>query len=84
MYSFFYYTPVVNYGCEVDYAATIDYHISVYDGMWEDDSAWLDSCGWRDIGCWMNQRGELSTILFYPIYPLHPKSIVAESRDERG
>lgn len=82
MYSFFYYTPVVNYGTEVDNAATVDYHIGVDDGVWKDDSAWFDGRGWRNVGCWVYKRDELSTTLLDPVYPLHPECVVAKGGDE--
>lgn len=84
MYSFFQYTPVVNYGAEVDNTALSNHNICVDDGAWKKDGAWIDGGSWRDIGCGVNKCGELSTSLLYPVYPLHPESIVAEDRDERG
>ena len=84
MYSFFQYTPVVNYCSEIDNAATVDYHIRVDDGVWEDDSAWFDGRGWRNVGCWVYKRDELSTTLLDPVYPLQPEGVISEGWDERG
>ena len=84
MYSFFQYTPVVNYGSKVDNAATIDYHIRVDDGVWEDYGTMRYSGGWRNISCGMDKYCELSTTLLYPVNPFQPESIVSEGWDERG
>lgn len=84
MYSFFQYTPVVNYGSEVDNAATVDYHIGADDGMRKDYGTMRYSGSWRNVGCGVNQCGELSTALLNPVYPLHPEGIVAEGGDEKG
>lgn len=84
MNSFFRYTLAVNNGSKVDNAALTHYNIGIDDDIWKDDGAWIDDDSWRNIGCWMDKCGKLSTILFYPIYPLHPEPIVAKSGDERG
>lgn len=70
MYSFFYYTPVVNYGTEVNDAATIDYYICVYDGVWQYNGTWVDGGSWAYIGSWVDQGGKIATALLYPVYPL--------------
>lgn len=82
MYSIFQYTPVVNYGSEVDDTAFTYHNICVDGGVWKDYSTWFDGGSWRNVGSWMDKCGELSTSPLSPVYPLHPESIVAESRDD--
>ena len=58
MYSFFQYTPVVNYGSEVEDATMVDYHIGVDDGVWKDYCTMRYSCCWRNISSGMVKCGE--------------------------
>ena len=82
MYSFFQYTPVVNYGSKVDYAAFTYHNIRIDDGMWKDDRTWIDGGRWRNICCGMDKCGKLPTILLNPVYPLHTEGIITKGRDE--
>lgn len=84
MYSFFQYTPVVNYGSEIDYAALPHNNIRIDDRVWEDDGSLIDDGGWRNIGCGMDKCGKLSASFLYTVYPLQPETIITESRDEEG
>lgn len=84
MYSFFQYTPVVNYGSEVDDAATVDYHIGVYDGVWEDYLSWVDCCFLTDVSSWVDDGGEFGVRGLEFINPRKSKFVVSKGRDKKS